>query len=727
MADCHSASQDLTIMTCFTRALRTASLVSTCALSSPVLAQHAQELPSVTIATSAGPGSIASRPLSDEALDSEIFTLRRNSSSDTAGLLARLPGVSANSGGGFSSMPAIRGLSEQRLSILVDGHPIDLSCPNDMNAPLSYTDPQTVVAIHVVTGVAPVSMGGDSIGGVIHVESAPPRFAEAGAALLSGEASTFYRSNDDGFGGAVSITAAGASLSATYTGSYTEAGNYRGGSKGIVRSSEYAKTDHALALATRNSLGLFELKGGYHFSPYEGFPNQYMDMTSNKSWFLNGRYRGVFAWGSVDLRADYRDTDHEMNFLADKGGMADGGMPMVTEVHSANAALKVDLPVSKRDTIRLGGGYHRQWLDDYWPAVPGSMMMGPDTYVNINAGHRDRTELFAEWEARWTGNFSTLAGLRFDRVAMDAGQVAPYSTTGMMNMDDAMAAMAFNALAHGRTDNNWSGSLLASYAPSAGFHVEAGYAHKVRSPNLYERYAWGRGSMSSRMIGWYGDGNGYVGSLDLKPERADTVSAAIAFHDAGMSAWSLKVAPFYTHVDDYIDAVFVKAFTDMMGMPSGFSQLRFANQEAEFYGLDVSGSLALSATTRIEGAASYVHGQNLADKGALYHQMPYNLKLGIVHRAGPLELGADFDWTAEKKRVDATRNEPRTNAYALVNLRAAYTLKGIRLSITAANLFDKAYDLPLGGISLGDNNATGVRRSLPGRGRSIDIGLSTRF
>ena len=31
----------------------------------------------------------------------------------------------------------------------------------------------------------------------------------------------------------------------------------------------------------------------------------------------------------------------------------------------------------------------------------------------------------------------------------------------------------------------------------------------------------------------------------------------------------------------------------MMGMPTPFVQLRFANQQAEFYGVDLSGRLAL--------------------------------------------------------------------------------------------------------------------------------------
>jgi iron complex outermembrane receptor protein len=715
-------------MSILVRGLRAALLATSAGLSVPALAQEAGELPTVRVDTSGGPASIATAPLTTERLDRAILTLRQSMSSDTAGLLARLPGVSANTGGGFSSMPTIRGLSEQRLKILVDGHPIDAACPNDMNTPLSYTDPQTIARIDVITGVSPVSMGGDSIGGIINVESARPRFAGKGETLITGEASTFYRSNGDGFGGALSLTAAGQHVSATYTGSYTQAGNYDGGNRGVVRSTEYAKTDHALALALQSGLGLFELKGGYHFSPYEGFPNQYMDMTSNKSWFLNGRWQGTFLWGSIDWRADYRDTDHEMNFLADKGGTANGGMPMNTEVHTASTSLKIDLPVSSRDTVRIGGDYHHQWLDDYWPAVAGSMMMGPNTYVNINAAHRDRFGLFGEWEAQWSSRLSTLAGVRYDHVAMDAGRVQPYGTN-MMNMDDVMAANAFNAVSHARKDDNWSGSFLLSYAAEGGVRLELGYAHKVRSPNLYERYSWGRGSMSSRMIGWYGDGNGYVGNLDLKPERADTVSGAVSVSGQG---WSIKAAPYYTHVSDYIDAVRLKSFNDMMGMPTGFVQLQFANQEAEFYGIDLSGSLMLwtgkdGDGTRLTGSLSYVHGQNLTDRGALYHQMPLDVKLGLQHRQGAFEAGLDLDVVKDKERVDATRNEPRTNGYALVGLSAAYTLKAVRISIAAENLLDQGYDLPLGGISLGDYDATGVRRSVAGRGRSINIGLSTRF
>ncbi|RIV93365.1 TonB-dependent receptor [Aurantiacibacter xanthus] len=715
-------------MTRFCNSLRIA-LISSCTLV-PFVA-HAQEstpIEAIDVQSGQSSESIAATPLSGARVERDSLARKQASTSDTGRLLADLPGVSASSGGGFSSMPSIRGLSEQRVTVLVDGFTIDMACPNDMNSPLSYTDPQTISSISVLTGIAPVSSGGDNIGGVISVESTPPQFAAAGKTLVTGELSSFYRSNGDGFGGAARLTVATGSLSATYTGSYAQSDQYEGGGgDGLVRSTEFAKTDHALALAWQHATGLVQLKGGIQRSPYEGFPNQYMDMVDNKSWFLNGSYDGYFDWGDLALRAAYRDTDHEMDFLEDK---QPGSMPMNTEVHSFDGSVKLSLPMSMHDTLRIGAEFHHQWLDDYWPPVAGSMMMGPGEFVNVNGGKRGRIGAFIEWERHFSDRLSAITGLRYDRVTMNTGEVKPYGT-GMMQMADVMAAAAFNAAERKRTDDNWSGSALLVYELSDLAALELGYAHKARSPNLYERYSWGRGSMASRMIGWYGDGNGYVGNLDLKPERADTVSAALAL-GGDKAGWSLRIAPYYTRVDDYIDGAFVQEFTDMMGAPGGFVQLQFANQDAEFYGIDVAGAVELGAgtaarSTRLTGSLSWLEARNLSDGGPVYRQMPLDVKLGLAHRSGALELAADFEWVAEKTRVDATRNEPRTDDYALVNLGAAYTVSGVRVSLDVENLFDTGYALPLGGVSLGDYGATGELRPVPGRGRSFNVGLSTRF
>lgn len=85
-----------------------------------------------------------------------------------------------------------------------------------------------VERIQVYAGVTPVSVGGDSIGGSIVVDSAKPVFAKAGLGTLTqGEAGAFFRSNGQARGANVALTAASEKLSLTYAGSIVQSDNYK--------------------------------------------------------------------------------------------------------------------------------------------------------------------------------------------------------------------------------------------------------------------------------------------------------------------------------------------------------------------------------------------------------------------------------------------------------------------------------------------------------------------
>ncbi len=700
-------------------------------LAAPVFAQSAAPLPDVDV-DSTSEGSLWS-----EAVQRATIEDRQASTSDAADILRDLPGVGAQGAGGFSSLPMLDGLGNDDVAVTVDGVPIDMACPNFMNPPLSYVDPQTLGAVSVLAGVTPVSMGGDDIGGAISATSAPVLFAHPGGTLLTGEASSFYRSNGGAGGGALSANWANDRWSIAYAGSIAHAADYDGGGgAGEVRSTGYEKTDQSLAAATRTAIGLFELKGGYQHSPYEGFPNQWMDLTGERSSYVNGHYRGAFSWGGIDLTGYERATDQAMNFLADKGGDADGGMPMSIRMRTAGYVVKSDVALSRRDTLRIGSEYHHEALDDFWPPVAGSMMYGPDTFVSVDHARRDRLGTFAEWEARWTGRLTTLAGVRNDQVRMDTGDVQSYSGDTMdmedMSMDDAAAAQAFNAVGHRRHDDNWGTAELLRYTPSAHVDLQVGYARKTESPNIFERYAWARSAMSSQMIGWYGDGNAYVGNLALKPERADTVSAAIQLAGGAGDGWRIRAAPFYTRVHGYIDARQIDDLPDGMGMPSGFVQLQFVNEPARLDGVDLSGEAPLISGGSIgsvlaRAVMSYVRGTNLADGSGLYHQMPPDARLSLEHARDGWQDAIELELVGRKDRVDPARDEPETGGYALLNLRAGYTWHALTLRASIENAANRDYALPLGGMSLGDYDATGVLRPVPGRGRSFDVGLSMKL
>ncbi len=695
-----------------------------------------------TAATERGPAEIGvgttglAVPLNTTRLNQSMIRSQSPGTSDTAQALSKAPGVSIFSAGGVSGLPAINGLNDDRVKVLLNGMVVTSACANHMNPPLSYIDPSQVILADVIAGVTPVSKGGDSLGGTIIVESAVPQFATRDGVTTSGSISAFYQSNADHIGTAATATAATRNASIGYAGAWTRADNYDRGDDGPeVRSTLYEAINHALTFAAKDADNLLILQGTYAAIPYQGYVNQRMDLVDNKAWLLNARYVGNFDWGVLDARAYYHNTRHKMDILEDKGGE----MPMDTEGTDVGYSVKAEIPLSSADLVRVGSEFNHQTLDDWWPPVPGSMMMEPDTYWNINNGRRDRLGTFVEWEHRWDRDWTTLLGARNDIVWMNTDNVQAYSPMcmgmGMPSPCDATAAAEFNARNHSRTDVNFDITALARYEPSATEIYEFGYARKTRSPNLYERYAWGVGTMATTMIGWYGDGNGYIGNLDLEPEVGNTVSFTAGWHDKNHRDWALHVTPYYTYVQDYIDADFVRNLPDMMGMPTDFVALRFANHDARLYGVNVSGTTLLwegRGTGRFDLAAvvGYVNGENLDTGDNLYHMMPFNARVSLLHRLGAWSNAVELVAVNRKSEINELRNEPVTPGYALVNLRTSYEWENIRFDLGVNNLFDQLYYPPLGGVDWADYTAEGEMGrigAVPGMGRSLNAGVTMKF
>lgn len=651
-------------------------------------------------------------------------------------LLDGAPAMSFRSAGGVSALPVLRGLADDRIRLRVDGMEVTSACGNHMNPALSYADPQQVGRIDVLPGVTPVSEGGDSIAGTISVRSPDPLFAKPGAGLLkSGQLSLAGRTIDKSYVAALGATLATENLSFGYTASWRAGESYDDGNGNRVLDTLYKARNQTATLAAQGGGQRVVLRVGEQNIPYQGFPNQYMDMTRNQSVFGNLGYAGEFAWGRLDARLYWQDTAHEMGFFNDEKS---GTMPMKTRGRDLGYAIRAEVPLSDAHRLRVGHEYHRQRLDDWWPPVPGSMMMEPNTFVNINGGERDRTTLWGEIESRWNAQWTTVAGLREEFVRMDTGRVQPYSEMpGMMNPDPAFAA-AFNARDRSRRDNNFDFSLLARFEPAPTSAYEFGFARKTRSPNLYERYSWGRSTMDMTMIGWFGDGNGYVGDPDLDPEVAYTLSAAATWRDAANKAWEVRVSPHYSHIDDFIDVDRIGTFTPymMMGgmMADTNALLRFANHDARLWGVDLAGRAVLWDDARfgrgqLRGTLAYLRGKR-QDGGDLYHIMPLSATLGLEHAIRSLTTLAEVQLVDRKSRVDDRRFEDETGGYALVNLRAAWQVNAaVQLTAGITNLFDRQYELPLGGVYLAGYKAAGSGQivSIPGAGRSFDLGMALKF
>lgn len=731
------------------RTLLTSSAALLLLLARAAAAEEVVVLDPIVVQLPPGPDATLGAAGADRA---DLAT-RRATSGDGAELLRGVPGVTLSGAGGISSLPAIHGLADDRLRIQVDGADLMPACPNHMNSPLSYADPTRIESVTVFSGVTPVSVGGDSIGGAILVKSAPPEFATGAAPfLVRGLAGGFYRTNGNARGYNLGATAAGRWLNLTLSQSDSWAGDYEAGGRfkpatpgreggaaipgEVVGSSAYrGALRRSAALSLRGAGHLLQLEASQQTVGFEGFPNQRMDMTSNDNRLVTLRYTGQFAWGDLEARLTYQRTRHEMDMGPDRFSYGTG-MPMLTRAKTRGALVRASLILSAAHLLRTGAEAQLHTLYDWWPPVGGSM--GPNAFWNIDYGQRRKVDAFAEWEAGWTGAWTTLLGVRSDTVTTDAGPVEGYDN-GLAGVwgDDAAA---FNAARRRRTDANWDLTASARHAPGATQAYELGYARKTRSPNLYQRYPWSTNAMAALMNNFVGDGNGYVGRLDLRPETAHTVSLTGAWHDPARTRWDVKATGHYTHVEDYIDARRCdvgQCSAANAAASTGFVLLQYVNQPARLYGADLSGQALLADAGRAgsvtaSGAVSFVRGDNLSTGDALYGIMPVNARLALVHRLGTWIGSAEVLAVGDKRRVSRVRNELPTGGYYLLNLRGSYGWAHARLDVGVENLLDRLYANPLGGAYVGQGasmSTTGIRwgTAVPGPGRSLSAAFSVFF
>jgi iron complex outermembrane receptor protein len=690
--------------------------------------------------------------------------------SDTASLLRETPGVSLYGAGGVSSLPAIHGLADDRLRVKVDGMDLVASCPNHMNPPLSYLDPTAVGTMQVYAGITPVSVGGDSIGGTIIAKTSDPVFATPEKGFFAtGGIGGYYRSNGNGYSFNGSATAATENFSLTYKGAKAQSSNYSAGGKfksvsatgrlghtlplHEVGSTAYDTSNQSLGFAWKSGGHLVEAVVSYQDVPYQLYPNQRMDMLGNEQTSYNLRYQGQFDWGRLEAQAYYQKVNHFMDFGEDKRfwyGLASGGpmavnglgcspismtcaagMPMKTRGQTTGARIKADYFLTAQHLLRFGAEFQGFRLDDWWP--PSGAGMYPSTFWNINNGERDRIAVFGEWESRLTPQWMTLLGIRFEQVNMNTGNVVGYSMAPAAMGNQLAEATAFNRRDRQRTDNNVDVTALVRYSFDETKDLELGVAHKVRSPNLYERYSWSSWSMAAIMNNFVGDGNGYYGNINLNPEQANTVAATFDWHTAER-IWDLKVTPFYTQVANYIDAVATPGW-----LPNQYNVLRYANQSARLYGLDLSAHMPLYKSGfgdfGLSGLLNYTKGENRDTGSGLYNIMPLNATLTLTHKLGGWNNGLEVVVVDSKTNVSTVRNEIQTAGYTLVNLRASYSWKQIRLDLGMENLFDRSYALPLGGAYLGQGTTMALNpvgagawgTAVPGIGRAFYVGLNIKI
>ncbi len=710
-----------------------------------------------------GKSSAANSPqhISAKALKSQLAA-----TNDTASLLSRFAGVSVKQAGAVSGLPSIRGLADDKLRIQVDGMDLVAACPNHMNPPLSYQAPADINKIQVFAGVTPVSLGGDSIGGTIISESVTPEFSAN--PQFEGRWGAFYRSNNQARGTHLKLSQSNQQHSVSYSGNWSRGNNYRAaedfrtqtasGRPGHlialneVASSAFETQNHQLRLARQQADDLFEIQLGYQRMPFQGFPNQRMDLLDNQQKRVNMSWQRNTTWGQLQSRLYQEKVEHFMDFGPDRqfwygslagmgqpcepirfhgdpAGTCASGMPMYSESTNSGFNFSSVINLSSMSLVRLGSAWQQFQLDDYWTASGGAM--GPGTFLNINNGIRSRVAVYAEHELTLTNDWLLQYGARHEWVRRDADPVTGYSNaSNAMGMQAAQAA-AFNQADRKHHDDNLDLSLLSRYQFTPQWQIELALAQKNRSANLYEAYAWSSWAMAASMNNLVGDGNGYVGQLGLRPERARLLSASLSWQSTNQQH-RLSFKPYLTKVDHYIDAVAANS----SWKAGQYNILQYQNQAAELKGLDLTAETQLANNTaghwQLLTTVSYLDASNTETDSRLYQTQPLHARFSLSHQLAGWENSLEWQLTKRKTSVSTVRGEQATPGFGLLHLRFSHSWQQLRLDLGVENMLDKFYFQPQGGAY----TAQGMTMSLngipfglrmPGMGRSVHVGFSYEF
>lgn len=629
---------------------------------------------------------------------------------DAAALLRKIPGANINGNGPVSGIQQYRGMYGNRVAVTVDGASFASGGPNLMDPPLHYAPATMLESLTIYRGAAPVSIAQESIGGVV--------IANTRQGAFNGDSSWGGNGGIVANGQTVNNGLAGNALIAVasdhhkfHLGGLAEKGDDARFGDGEIRPSEYTRKRIDAGYALQTERHEFDFSAARNETGDAGTPALPMDIETIDSNLYRTRYRFNGDSWALEAAVNGNEVDHTMTNFHLRQPPSN---PMSWRRNTATAesvAYKLQLEwFGELALWRIGtDGTFAQHNSDI--SNPNNAMF---FVTNFNDATRDVVGAFAEAEFHISSQWELMAGLRYNRVDMNADDVG--SSMAMMMAPVAMLADRFNNADRQSTDNNIDWVLRANWMPSERWRYTGAVSRKTRSAGYQEKFLW----LPLQATGGLADGRNYVGDLNLNPEVAHELELGFDW-DSGRA----NVAPrvYYRKVDDYIqgtpsDDALVNGVSGMMGNP--FVPLQFSNVEATLYGFDMNWGVAMDDHWSLYGLLNYVRGERDDIDDNLYRIAAPNTTLGVNYQTGGWQVALEGVAYARQTKVSDTNGETETAGYGLLNVLGQLQMgEQLQLSLGVKNLLDRDYQNHLGGINRAVNEDIPVGDRLPGWGRNL--------
>ena len=630
-------------------------------------------------------------------------------------LKTRVPGVTGKRIGGMHLEPIIRGLREDRLSVMTNGTKIWGGGPFRMDPPTSLLEVEEIEAIEVIKGPYSVTRGPSSIGGTINLVTKQPKLSSEWYA--NGSVGSLYTSNYNGFATRASVNAGGPNLAFRLSGSYRDYQDYDSGDGERIQSGFQSQSVSGTLLWQPHAKHRFRLSMSRESDRDARFATLPLHLEEDDAYLGSVTYTISKPFPSVQSLAFtgyYNYVHHRMNNEHKPSrGMLTNTLPL--DARTFGGRVEATLLPDFGGRLTVGGDVYRLEREGTHRV---SFVIGPNAGRRVSFDTWPQTHImdggiFGEYHLPLAPKWRLVVGARVDFV--DAG-ANPDVTTRLRYRGNNPPDADVDDLDAFETNVSANGRLI--YAPLSSVDLFVGVGRAVRTADATERYlAFGPGP-----------GGFYVGNPGLDPEESLEV-------DVGMNAdWgglTVEGSFFYNRVDDYIVSYVIndeRPNPVHMFLPAapGTTILRgFRNiDHAALIGVDFGLSYAVHENLTLLGSFAYVRAENEEDNTALPEIPPLEGKLGVRYERVDwgLWLNPTVRLVQSQHRIDSAFGENVTHGFVTADLSAGWRfLDRHELTINVANLFDKNYNEHM----TRENPFSGREVFEPGR--VVTVGLRIRF
>ena len=622
--------------------------------------------------------------------------IRESQANDVAEVLkGRVPGVTGKRSGGINLDPVIRGLREDRLSVMTNGTKIWGGGPFRMDPPTSLLDVDELEAIEVIKGPYSVTRGPSSIGGTINLVTKKPELSSHWDA--HGSIGAAYTSNYNGFTTKASVGAGGPALAFRLAGSYRDYQDYDSGDGERIQSGFQSQSVSGTLLWQPHTDHRFLLSMSRESDRDTRFDALPLHMEEDDAYLgsVSYTFSNPFPFvESLQFSGYYNYVHHRMNNdhkphragSGVGGGMRDGSGPGMRD-GSGHPAEHANREYGQHDSMAgqghasgmTGSGHGDMAADGHGDMTGGghddtlhgghahpvrrivfpldARTFGGRVQANILPGFGGRLSLGGDMyrlEREGTNHLSFLSGdmagtTRYfhawpETHIMDGGIFGEYVY---------LPAPKWRLIVGARIDFVYAG---ASPGPTERMQYRSYYGDGADEVDAFEtnvsantRLVYsplssldlfvgvGRAARTADATERYlalgpGPGGFYIGNPGLDPEESFEVDTGIRTRWGRLA---VDGALFYNRIEDYIlQYILDRAFQ----CPHGPCNLRgFRNiDHATLLGADLGLSYALRENLSLHGSFAYVHGENEEDDRALPRNSSFGGSARIALRASAL-------------------------------------------------------------------------------------------